>query len=457
MNGQPIRFPNPVLDNLEYRLDRVYAKAGSFDKLQELLRQHQAARYRATEYLTEEATRKDEYRDLLRARGRIAGLIRALVLKRLESSVEAFRSTVNALIGSNRNFRAALEAGYVPIGNATTRILAGSDFDAEELLEVLQQEEQRRQGHGQRRATLVHSTSDFEKDRWLNDLDEDYETLSEIGEKIKDIGPEDDDKLHSLERFLSRAEVKQGKVLIFSESETTINYLFERLNPDGRHSDIAKLSGSVSREGAANLVRRFSPISNFASPISEIRILLATDVVSEGQNLQDCARVLNYDLHWNPVRLIQRFGRVDRIGSRHSDIYLHNMWPDLKVDEELSLTDRLRNRIQMFHDLIGLDNRLLSDAERVNEEIMYRIYQDKELPDPNDELDEVSAAQQAQSRLQLIQRDDPELWKTITGLPDGIRSALKARSISGNTDASEDYDFVQAPLQMEGAQMPMTA
>ena len=111
VNGQPVRFPNPMLDNLEYKLDRVYAKSGPFDELQNLLRQHLASRYRATDYLTDEATRKDEYRDLLRARGRIAGLIRALVLKRLESSVEAFRSTVNALIGSNRNFQRGTRSG----------------------------------------------------------------------------------------------------------------------------------------------------------------------------------------------------------------------------------------------------------------------------------------------------------------------------------------------------------
>ena len=267
VNGQPVRFPNPVLGNLEYRLDRVCAKAGPFDELQDLLRQHLASRYRATDYLTEEAARKDEYRDLLRSRGRIAGLIRALVLKRLESSIEAFRSTVNALIGSNRNFRAALESEYVPIGNTATRMLAGSDFDADELLAVLQKEEQRRQESGQRRATLIHSTTDFEIDQWLDDLDEDHETLTEIRERIKEIGPEDDDKLHSLERFLSRPEVERGKALIFSESEITINYLFEQLNPGGKHSDIARLSGSVSRDGAANIIRRFSPISHLPSRI----------------------------------------------------------------------------------------------------------------------------------------------------------------------------------------------
>ena len=151
--------------------------------------------------------------------------------------------------------------------------------------------------------------------------------------------------------------------------------------------------------------------------------MLATDIVSEGQNLQDCARVLNYDLHWNPVRLIQRFGRVDRIGTEHEVIRLQNMWPDTAVDAGLSLTETLGRRIQTFHDLIGLDSRLLSEAERLNANAMYRIYEGKELPDLNDGLDDVAANQRAIALLQRIQQDDPELWRTITTLPDGIRSA----------------------------------
>ena len=460
VNGEPVQFPNPVLANLEYRLDLVYAKAGPFDELQKLLKDYGATRYRATDYLTEESQGKDEYRDLLRAMGRIAGLMRTLLLKRLESSIEAFRSTLNVLIGSNRNFREALEAGYVPIGNSATRMLAGSTFDADELLEALQHEEQRHQERGQRRRILVHSTDDFEVARWLDDLDADHGTLSEIRDRIADIGPDDDDKLHSLQRFLSDPKVQQGKVLIFSESETTIDYLHEQLNPDGQNQEIAKLSGS-NRDSAVGIIRRFSPNSNLGEndqrPRNEIQVLLATDVVSEGQNLQDCARVLNYDLHWNPVRLIQRFGRVDRIGTAHTEIYLHNMWPDLDVDEDLELTVRLNNRIQMFHDLIGLDSRLLSENERLNNTDMYSIYEGKELPELDDLLDEVSAAQHSQALLQRIQRDDPELWKTITELPDAIRSALEVHTPQDDIADGLNDDFIQAPMLVEGAQMPMGA
>lgn len=254
-------------------------------------------------------------------------------------------------------------------------------------------------------------------------MDADHDTLSEIRERIREIGPEDDDKLHTLRGFLERAAVRSGKVLIFSESETTIDYLYSELNPQGRDRAIAKLTGSNS-ESAVGIIKRFSPKSNAAlhsvNRRNEIRVLLATDVVSEGQNLQDCARVLNYDLHWNPVRLIQRFGRVDRIGTEHSDIYLHNMWPDLAVDEGISLVDRLGNRIQMFHDIIGLDSELLSESEKLNNAAMYRIYESGEMPEEDDVLDEVATSQRAQAILQRIQSDEPELWETIMSLPTSL-------------------------------------
>ena len=163
-----------------------------------------------------------------------------------------------------------------------------------------------------------------------------------------------------------------------------------------------------------------------------MQLLIATDVVSEGQNMQDCARVLNYDLHWNPVRLIQRFGRVDRIGSPHDEIHLHNMLPDAQLDETLDLTGKLSDRIQAFHDLIGLDNKVLSEEERLNAQGVGVIYDDRELPELDDALDEVSANQRAIALLQNIRSDDADLWRTITELPDGIRSALTC-SASGNT------------------------
>ena len=455
VDGKPVRFPDPVLDNVEYRLDKVYAKAGPLSELEALLRTHKAARYRATEYIREEAKTKPEYRDLFRAGDRIARLMGVLLLKRLESSIEAFRSTLRSLINSNRNFREALASDFVPIGSTATRLLAGQAFDVDDLLDVLRQEEQRRQQAGRERDKLVHSTTDFDTGRWTRDLDADHDVLMDILGRVEDIGPEDDDKLRALRDFLSRPEVQAGKVLIFSEAETTVEYLYRELNPNGQQAQIARLTGSTSHD-AERTVKRFSPTWNLgareAMPGPEIRVLLATDIVSEGQNLQDCACVLNYDLHWNPVRLIQRFGRVDRIGTEHEVINLHNMWPDVAVDTELSLTERLLRRIQSFHDLIGLDSKLLSDAERLNASAMYRIYEGKILPEMDDGLDEVAANQRAITLLQRIQEEDPDLWRTITNLPDGIRSAFSART---QQSSAVNDRYAQNVLAVEGAQAPL--
>jgi hypothetical protein len=131
------------------------------------------------------------------------------------------------------------------------------------------------------------------------------------------------------------------------------------------------------------------------------------------------------------------------------------MWPDLDVDAGLSLTRRLLNRIQAFHDMIGLDNRLLSGTERLTERAMYRIYESREMPEEEDAaLDELAAHQRGIAVLQRIQRDDPSLWETITNLPDGIRSALTVRRRRPGDGSADDSAFGQAVLQAEGSQIP---
>lgn len=426
--GLPVLFPEPVLDNLDYRLDKVYERAFQFTELQARLALHKGARYLAIQYLRPEARHKEEYRDLLRARNRVAILMRHLLVKRLESSVAAFRSTLEVLMRSNRHFREALGQGFVPVGQTATNILSGRSFDPEELLERLYREERKRTAAGAAREKMVHPVADFDVERWTADLDADYTLLHTLQECLDRIRPEDDDKLQRLKTFLAQHGVAGEKILLFSEAAATIDYLYDQLNPGGVDPTIAKVTGS-NRDSIQELVKRFAPRANLGPkeriPGPEIRILLATDVVSEGQNLQDCNRVVNYDLHWNPVRLIQRFGRVDRIGTTHNRIYLHNTWPDTAVDAELSLTERLTNRIQAFHDFIGLDARLLSDTERLNPAAMYRIYAEQRLPEEEETaLDDVSAFQRGVSLLQQIQENDPETWKLLTSLPDGIRSAI---------------------------------
>lgn len=441
INGKPIEFPEPRLSNLNYRLDHVYAKAGDFKDLLAAMGRHKGYRYNPTRYLKPEQQAHRQYEGLFRARGRIAAMIQALLFKRLESSIAAFRSTLDALINSNRNFKAALEAGYVPVGRIASDLLAGQGFDPEEALNILEREAQNRNGRN------VFRAGDFKVSDWIADLDSDYAVLDDMKNRVKDIAAEDDDKLRELKNFLKQPEVAKGKVLIFSEAETTVKYLYEQLNPGGKDATTEYLSGE-RRDARDGIIRRFAPKANLDDPDSrrgqEIRVLLATDVVSEGQNLQDCARVLNYDLHWNPVRLIQRFGRVDRIGSEYEEIFLHNMLPDAELDETLGLIERLSDRIQAMHDIIGLDNFILSDLEKMNPQAIGAIYEDLKLPDVEDEFEELSVNQRALALLQHIRTSDEELWKTVTGLPDGIRSALVAanRQTLGSDQPKEGETIV---------------
>src|SRR5438034_932139 len=135
-------------------------------------------------------------------------------------------------------------------------------------------------------------------------------------------------------------------------------------------------SGDKSK---ARAVGRFAPRSNpeyqFPSGEVELQTLIATDVLAEGLNLQDCDKIINYDLHWNPVRLIQRFGRIDRIGSEHAVVYGFNFLPETGIEKNLGLRQKLHNRIQEIHNTIGEDSAILDRTEQLNEEAMYAIYE----------------------------------------------------------------------------------
>ena len=178
---------------------------------------------------------------------------------------------------------------------------------------------------------------------------------------------------------------------------------------------------------SADKVAKFSPRSNDQPTLMDSEqtcILIATDVIAEGQNLQDCNRVVSYDLHWNPVTLIQRHGRVDRITTEHEEIYLHNMMPDPAVEGAIGIRGTLGNRVQAFHDLIGLDNVVLENGERVNPESIYAIY-DGEMPEERDDVtDSLAVAQQANALLNRTRREQPELWQRLWLMPDSLRAAM---------------------------------
>ena len=259
--------------------------------------------------------------------------------------------------------------------------------------------------------------------------------LQKILKLVSSITPDKDAKL---QLFLSRLKKGfpkvTGKVLVFTQYADTAKYLFNAINEDGGITDAACIYGVDKSK--AKIAARFAPNANPHFRVSdEIRILIATDVMSEGLNLQDGDVVANYDLHWNPVRLIQRFGRIDRIGSKNDKIWGFNFLPELELERQLGLQAVLQLRIQEIHDTIGEDSAILDKSEQLNEEAMFCIYDNKSGGNQlsffeKDEGDLVDL-NEAEEMLRSLRADDPEEFNRIANLRDGIRSAKAVFSETG--------------------------
>ncbi len=187
-------------------------------------------------------------------------------------------------------------------------------------------------------------------------------------------------------------------------------------------------SGDKSR---AAVVGRFAPRANPqhrpAEGRPEIDTLVATDVLAEGLNLQDCDKVINYDLHWNPVRLIQRLGRIDRIGSEHEAVYAYNFLPETALDKNLGLRAKLERRIREIHETIGEDAAILDPTEQLNEEAMYTIYTQGQIGRfEEDGVDEFVDLNEAAEIIRQLRDDEPDLYDEIVNMRDGVRCGRRS-------------------------------
>jgi hypothetical protein len=231
-------------------------------------------------------------------------------------------------------------------------------------------------------------------------------------------------------------------VIIFTQFADTARYLYDALNPGGTARDIDSIC--ATDKSKARMAARFAPLANphIRLPESDpgIRILVATDVMSEGLNLRDGDVAVNYDLHWNPVRLLQRFGRIDRIGSENETNWGFNFLPETKLDHNFGLTPVLRSRIKEIHDTIGEDAAILDRDEQLNEEAMFAIYekQGAQLSFFEDSEADFVDLNEAEELLRTIRKEDPAEFARIAGLRDGIRSA------KGVFDNAGCYAFCQA-------------
>lgn len=313
------------------------------------------------------------------------------LLKRLESSVQAFRITLKSLIKTNQEMLDLInrfENGEKSL--SITREVASfviEDEDEDEMYSFSKENTGK---------IIDIRLSDIDVYTWRRDIQNDIAILTEIYADMQKVTPDQDEKLSQLKAIIDEKinnPINQGnkKVLVFSAFADTADYLYQELAPymlkkyglysakiAGGHNNKTNVGGNLQTD---RLLALFSPDSKqkdviYPSDNSVIDLMIGTDCISEGQNLQDCDVCVNYDIHWNPVRIVQRFGRIDRIGSKNDKIQLINFWPDITLDEYINLQKRVSARMTIVNQAATADDNIISDE---NEEMDYRKEQLKKL------------------------------------------------------------------------------
>lgn len=323
---------------------------------------------------------------------------------------------------------------------------------------------------------------------WKNELAKDRETLALLTSMVEDITPQYDMKLQELLGLIKKKienpiNENNKKIIIFTAFADTAEYLYENVSKyvkDNFNLNTAMVTGTVDGKTTAPLKKKdlntvltcFSPISkdrNMLMPNStiDIDVLIATDCISEGQNLQDCDYLINYDIHWNPVRIIQRFGRVDRIGSKNKYIQLVNFWPDVTLDEYINLKANVETKMKIVTMTGTGDDNILSEEEKIDLE--YRKSQLKRLQEEVVDIEDMSTGISIMDlglnefRLDLLEyiKHNPDVEKAPFGLhsvvsatedtPPGVIYVLKNRSNSVNIDnQNRMHPFYMVYISNEG-------
>lgn len=405
-------------------------------------------------YMTGKESDKDFYAGLSMS-GRERGIRRLMcinLLKRLESSVASFRLTVERV---REQVNGVLEKiGKADLSNATVNgdlTPDGLDMDDSESDVFI----------GNKKGKICLADMDYIS--WSGYLEKDLKTLGLLLEKISAITPAHDGKLAQLkadlqEKFTHPINGNNKKVIIFTAFSDTAVYLYDNLASTIKERfglDTALITGDVEARTTLKLKTRlkldfntvltlFSPISKekaaiFPDTDGEIDVLIATDCISEGQNLQDCDYLVNFDIHWNPVRIIQRFGRIDRIGSRNAVIQMVNYWPDVSLDEYINLKARVEARMKVsVLTATGDDNPLTTEEQN---DLDYRKEQLQRLQHEVIDLEDMNTGVSIMDlglnefRLDLLayMKDNPDVEYT----PNGLHAVTRSRK-----DTSEGVIFV---------------
>ena len=333
-----------------------------------------------------------------RERG-IQRLMNIQLLKRLESSINSFRLT----LGRIRDYMQETLDAIVKFQNGDKRVSV-DDYE-----DVDGDEDEQDFTIGKKKNRILLEDMDYIS--WQQEIRSDLDIICLLLTMLESITPEHDSKLQQLvsdlqHKFAHPINSDNKKVIIFTAFSDTAEYLYNSLADRIKQSEglnVAMVTGDVEARSTLKLREKldFNKVLTLFSPLSkerdalyphlheEIDVLIATDCISEGQNLQDCDYLINYDIHWNPVRIIQRFGRIDRIGSKNSQIQLVNYWPDMTLDEYINLKGRVEARMKVTVMTATGDDNLLSPEEK--DDLEYRRQQLERLKEDVVDLEEMNS------------------------------------------------------------------
>lgn len=453
IDGEKIHFPTRKLVTVKYDLEGTYA--GIYEKVVRGIENLKLAPYDLEEYKADPKA-KDSMQI---GRGQaLVGIFKSRYLKRLESSVAAFRISIFRLMEYMLTFRHYILDDVLLEPTDFWKLLGTIEKDLEDDAKAQEEDvedddesatqpiSRHKQIEANPKAThLLRKMTRLPPKTYalqrLNDaLDADLAALQTIYDLIRPIRPEADKKLLRLREIL-QGDLRKKKVLIFTSYKDTARYLFKQISEDTEfvekigNPSICEIHGGTDSSSRLRIVQAFAPHSNdkagWAGTDKEIDVLFSTDVLSEGQNLQDCAYLVNYDLHWNPTRMIQRAGRIDRIGAKFNTLFVRNFFPDEGLERLLGLVQSLQDKIKTIDATVGLDASVLGEA--INPKVFNTIKRIE--GEDSTVMDEEEADAELATDEGLV-RHIVEFLKTtgadaLRRLPDGIHSGLHKRGFRG--------------------------
>ena len=421
---EKIIFPRRNLENIVYKLDDAYK--GLYKEISDLITEKLTmAYYKILEYRVDGVLTEEEIMTLGRMIG-IGGIFRTILLKRLESSIESFKISVSKHVNFLKDLKIHLDDGKLLTKKAFHKYLMILDDELND-------------------SPLITELEDFNKDlydieRLFDDIDKDINIFNQILEKINSIKPADDSKLIVLKEKLIELS-KTGQIVLFTYYADTLNYIFQEIRNDNRFKELKIEGVSSSGMTGKSPSKRSKIVQDFHS--KEIDILMSTDVLSEGQNLQSAKYLINYDLHWNPTRMIQRAGRIDRIGSPYNEIFVYNFFPEDELEELLKLVQKLQGKIIEIDESVGLDQTVLGEEIHPKVFGIIRRIKNKDSKVLDElEKDAYAGGEKFYQPLKDFLKDKgvEELKK----IPNGVYSGLKDNKISGiffYYKYSEDFNY----------------